>query len=443
MDSEFEERFRGRYFGKYRAWVTNRSDPKELCRILLKCPAVLGTEEELGWALPSPAAGGGVNTGDVNIPQINDIVWVEFEEGDPSRPLWAPGMWTIRDGENTVPKHGRAQPDTTDYARREYGNVPPSQFEGTYGNNRIIGDVAGNFLELDATSGAERVQLSHRTGTRIEMQSDGGFQEVVGQSAVRQIGGKHSVEVIGQEEWYVGGERTVTVEGSVTEEYKGKDFNQSFKNRSSSGRSVTETLSGSFSQTVGGTWDLKTISQMGIQAGGQLSVNAAQNMRLYASENMEIIGSNANGQISLPPVLNSVLIHGYNGKTVVQASDITGEIFVPRIEMDGITGFLDLFGGVLESGQIELGVSPGGWNVFLGGTSLTAGTEAVIKGTTFLSSLSTLTIGLQTFLTAMAGDAGLATVAPTTVAAATALNIIVGTFIGQLTNFPSLKVFTA
>ena len=435
---EFEDRYSGRYFGKYRGFVSNVDDPRQLWRIMVKVPAVMGMEEELGWAYPDPAEGGGVNSGSPPSVQVNDVVWVEFEEGDPGRPIWTPGIWTIREGENMVPKHSRGEPDVTDYARRDYGNAPPSQFEGQYMKNRIMSDSSGNFLEMDASSGGERIQLAHRTGTRIEMQSDGGYQEIVGQSARRHIGEMHDMEIVGKEKYFVGGEQTKTIEGDVTEEYKGTTWSQSFRKKISRGESLDEEITGSASLLAGGTFDIKSLSQMGINSGGQLSIQVAQNLVAFASENIEIMAGNANGQLSAPPVLNSILLHGYNGKTVVQASDVTGEILIPRIEFDGLTGLTDIYAGLPGTGAIQLStLTPA--NVFLGGLGAV---EAVVKGTTFLAQLGTLTGGLQTFLSAMAADTGLAVVAPATVAAATAFNVIVGLFNNQYTNFPSLQVMT-
>jgi hypothetical protein len=45
-DKDQQERFRHRWFGKYRAFVRDNNDPERLGRCRLEVPAVLGTGEE-------------------------------------------------------------------------------------------------------------------------------------------------------------------------------------------------------------------------------------------------------------------------------------------------------------------------------------------------------------------------------------------------------------
>ncbi len=85
---------RSRYFGKYRGTVSDNSDPTGRGRLKVKVPAVLG-ELEL-WAMPCvPYAGAGV--GFYCLPEPATGVWVEFEAGDPSYPIWSGCFWA--DGE--------------------------------------------------------------------------------------------------------------------------------------------------------------------------------------------------------------------------------------------------------------------------------------------------------------------------------------------------------
>jgi hypothetical protein len=79
-----------RHFGKYRGTVTDNKDPNNLARIRAKIPEVLGSVES-GWALPSlPYAGDG--SGFFRVPPAGAGVWIEFEAGDVSRPIWT-GCW--------------------------------------------------------------------------------------------------------------------------------------------------------------------------------------------------------------------------------------------------------------------------------------------------------------------------------------------------------------
>lgn len=79
-----------RHYGKYRGMVTNNEDPKGIARIQARVPEVLAGEDT-GWALPAvPYAGDGV--GLHLVPPVGAGVWIEFEAGDVSRPIWT-GCW--------------------------------------------------------------------------------------------------------------------------------------------------------------------------------------------------------------------------------------------------------------------------------------------------------------------------------------------------------------
>ena len=80
---------RGRFYGKYRGTVT-QVDAGTM-RIKAKVPAVLGSTES-GWALPCvPYAGDSV--GFAFLPEVDSAVWIEFEGGNVSFPIWTGGFW--------------------------------------------------------------------------------------------------------------------------------------------------------------------------------------------------------------------------------------------------------------------------------------------------------------------------------------------------------------
>ena len=80
------------FFGKYRGSVAGNVDPLRLARVQVSCPAVLG-DGRMSWAMPCvPYAGPGV--GMVAVPPVGAAVWVEFEAGDPDRPIWSGCFWS-------------------------------------------------------------------------------------------------------------------------------------------------------------------------------------------------------------------------------------------------------------------------------------------------------------------------------------------------------------
>jgi phage baseplate assembly protein gpV len=87
------ERLRTRFYGKYRGIVSDVD--ASTMRIKALVPSVLG-ETKTGWCMPCvPYAGPG--TGIAFLPEVNSGVWIEFEGGDVSYPIWVGGYW--REGE--------------------------------------------------------------------------------------------------------------------------------------------------------------------------------------------------------------------------------------------------------------------------------------------------------------------------------------------------------
>ena len=84
------------YYGKYRGKVVNNMDPMNLGRLIVLVPAI--NEFPLSWAMPCvPYAGKGV--GFLALPSIATNIWVEFEGGDSTYPIWTGCFW----GEGELP----------------------------------------------------------------------------------------------------------------------------------------------------------------------------------------------------------------------------------------------------------------------------------------------------------------------------------------------------
>jgi uncharacterized protein involved in type VI secretion and phage assembly len=97
------ETMRSRFYGKYRGIVVDVNDPDKMGRITAQVPEIL-QEETSPWALPA-AAFAGPDHGLVLIPEKGDGVWIEFEAGDPSRPIWGGGWWA----KDELPEPGGTQ----------------------------------------------------------------------------------------------------------------------------------------------------------------------------------------------------------------------------------------------------------------------------------------------------------------------------------------------
>lgn len=80
----------GVYYSCYRAYVIDIEDPDNLHRVRLQIPQVYGINSSTYWAWPK-GIWAGKDWGIQMLPEVGDMVWVEFEFGNPRRPIWSHG----------------------------------------------------------------------------------------------------------------------------------------------------------------------------------------------------------------------------------------------------------------------------------------------------------------------------------------------------------------
>jgi uncharacterized protein involved in type VI secretion and phage assembly len=86
--TEIAELLHSRFLGKYRGTVTDVCNDG---RIRALVPSVLG-DQKTGWCLPCvPYAG--KDCGIAFLPEVDSGVWIEFEGGDVSYPIWVGAYW--------------------------------------------------------------------------------------------------------------------------------------------------------------------------------------------------------------------------------------------------------------------------------------------------------------------------------------------------------------
>ncbi|MGH2896973.1 MAG: phage baseplate assembly protein V [Solirubrobacteraceae bacterium] len=88
-----------RFFGKYRGAVVNNIDPLGQGRLLVRVPDVLRFFPS-SWALPCVPLAGPLMGMYVVPPPVGAGVWVEFEQGNPDKPIWVGCFW---DGPAALP----------------------------------------------------------------------------------------------------------------------------------------------------------------------------------------------------------------------------------------------------------------------------------------------------------------------------------------------------
>jgi uncharacterized protein involved in type VI secretion and phage assembly len=101
--ADLADRVHNRFYGKYRGVVT-QVDGKTM-RLKAKVQSVL-LQQETGWAMPCvPYAGPQV--GIAFLPEVGSGVWIEFEGGDVSFPIWTGCYW----------RAGELPPEATDKSK--------------------------------------------------------------------------------------------------------------------------------------------------------------------------------------------------------------------------------------------------------------------------------------------------------------------------------------
>jgi hypothetical protein len=136
-----------RHYGKYRGLVSDNADPEHRGRIRARVPEVL-EQVETGWALPAlPYAG--PNQGTWTIPPPGAGVWIEFEAGDVSRPIWTGCWWS--NGERPRTESGAEATPAIKVVRSESGLMVSLDDDG---QTIAVSDENGsNLLEIRVQPG--------------------------------------------------------------------------------------------------------------------------------------------------------------------------------------------------------------------------------------------------------------------------------------------------
>jgi hypothetical protein len=149
------------FYGKYAGVVTDRDDPKKIGRLRAQVPEVFGEEEECGWALPCAPWGGGKNRGFFAMPDVGDTVWIEFEAGDPMRPIWAGTFWG-------APESGGGEDDLAAEAGAETPEGPDGAPEP---GHHVLRTTAGHLISLDDEGGI--IVIAEASGAEVRITGEG------------------------------------------------------------------------------------------------------------------------------------------------------------------------------------------------------------------------------------------------------------------------------
>lgn len=157
---ELAEQKRSQFYGKYRGVVSDVDDPQNMGRLRATVPEVLG-DVESPWALPcAPYSGDGM--GIYTVPPVGAGVWIEFEAGDPARPIWAGCWW----GSDQLPQNeeGAQTRPPIKIIRTESGTMLTMDDD-----NQVISltdDSGNNILKIEVTQG--KITVKGQTKAIVE-----------------------------------------------------------------------------------------------------------------------------------------------------------------------------------------------------------------------------------------------------------------------------------
>lgn len=297
------------YYGKYRGYVHDVSDPDDRGRIKVVVPRLMG-DTPLGWAMPS-APYAGPDQGFFAVPEVGSGVWVEFEEGDLTRPIWTGQWWASADASeigrsdstapSTVPRpaggaraddaaRGRRSPETPQHAYPRESPTPKV---------RIWKSSAGHHIVFDDRPESERIEIHDSQGNRLILSPEGldrimSNERVLNKGArsvqvdgddSSTIAGRSTESVDGVHERTVNGDVTLTYKGDLTEKVGRSAFTRTVDRSGTTvsvGGQLTEKVSGGITRRVGGAISDTAVGGYGLSAGGSVNLSSAGPVKIAA-----------------------------------------------------------------------------------------------------------------------------------------------------------------
>lgn len=185
-DKQHVERYRDRWFGKFRALVRDNNDPERLGRLRLEIPAVLGVGPEnwSDWASPCFPYGGHDDVGMFLVPEEGASVWAEFEGGQVQYPIWA-GVWLAKSNPGEQPAEAQrlcSDPtcfdceDKLDHAGHPFDGPEHEKFHAhpPYYCPRqrvLVKTETGHTIAMDDRDEHESLTITDRAGQMLRMEA--------------------------------------------------------------------------------------------------------------------------------------------------------------------------------------------------------------------------------------------------------------------------------
>lgn len=205
--------------------VEDREDPRKLGRVKVRVHnihtdnKVLLPTDMLPWAMiiMSPTSAGILEVGisPTGI-MVGSTVFGFFADGDQSQ------MPMILGTIAGIPDNDEGKHEVTQLAR-EINNVakapvfpePEAKYNSKYPYNKVMTTEGGHVIEIDDTPGEERIHIMHRTGTYIEIDSEGTRVDKTVGDKVSVVVGSEDIRIIGDVDIEINGNADIKVDGNL------------------------------------------------------------------------------------------------------------------------------------------------------------------------------------------------------------------------------------
>ncbi|GAA3389431.1 phage baseplate assembly protein V [Cryptosporangium minutisporangium] len=294
------DRLENRYYGKYRGYVHDVADPENQGRIRAIVPRLLGPSTPTGWALPA-APYAGPDQGFFAVPDPGVGVWMEFEEGDLSRPIYSGLWWGSPGGDDVGGPDSTARAGAPPTAAPRTPETPQHDYprETATPKVRILKSATGHHIVLDDRPDSERIEIHDSQGNRLILSREG-LDRIMSNERVlnkgsrsEEIDGDALLDLAGRQTEIVGGAHTrtvsgnsaVSVEGNFTETIGATAFVRNVDKNGTSiavGGPLTEAISGSHSRTVAGAATDTVVGGYGLSSTGPISLTSAGPVKIAA-----------------------------------------------------------------------------------------------------------------------------------------------------------------
>jgi hypothetical protein len=176
--------------GFYRARVEFNRDPMKIGRIKVRIPQLHGVMEDksmsvqvsqLPWAHPGDFIAAANDMGQFIVPHVGTYVWVAFEQGDPTKPIYFGGIPStggnkkrMNDVGGDIPKDKHPDYMSGHWYAPTDGDAPDDVYDGRQGTQDVTRGVVfkspkGHTIMYDDTDGQEELTLIDRSGQVIKM----------------------------------------------------------------------------------------------------------------------------------------------------------------------------------------------------------------------------------------------------------------------------------